>query len=87
VTIGTGACVLGPVRIGSDVAIGAGAVVTCDVPDEAVVVGVPGRVVSFNGAHAQKGLNIPTPDPFPGERRSGGSRHGLRRTISRLGGV
>jgi serine O-acetyltransferase len=87
VTIGTGACVLGPVRIGNDVAIGAGAVVTCDLPDEAVAVGVPARVVSFNGARAQKGLNIATPDPLSGARRSAGSRRGLRRAISRLAGV
>ncbi|HLS63337.1 MAG TPA: serine O-acetyltransferase EpsC [Ruania sp.] len=43
VVIGAGAKVLGPITIGSDVQIGANAVVVKDVPDEAVVVGVPGR--------------------------------------------
>lgn len=43
VVIGAGAKVLGPITIGDDVQIGANAVVVKDVPDEAVVVGVPGR--------------------------------------------
>ncbi|WP_022916761.1 serine O-acetyltransferase EpsC [Ruania albidiflava] len=43
VVIGAGAKVLGPITIGSDVQIGANAVVVKDVPDGAVVVGVPGR--------------------------------------------
>ena len=43
VVIGAGAKVLGPITIGSDVQIGANAVVVKDVPDDAVVVGVPGR--------------------------------------------
>lgn len=50
VYIGPGAKVLGGVRIGSDVAIGANAVVVDDVPDHAVVVGVPARVVSYAGS-------------------------------------
>ena len=37
-------------RVGNDVTIGANCVVTADVPDHAVVVGVPGKVVSFGGA-------------------------------------
>jgi serine O-acetyltransferase len=32
------------------VAIGANAVVTKDIPDNAVVVGVPGRIVSYDGS-------------------------------------
>ncbi|HIZ34864.1 MAG TPA: serine O-acetyltransferase [Candidatus Ruania gallistercoris] len=43
VVIGAGAKVLGPITIGSDVQVGANAVVVKDVPDGAVVVGVPGR--------------------------------------------
>ena len=50
VFIGPGAVVVGKVRIGNNVAIGANSVVTRDVPDNAVVVGVPGRVVSLAGA-------------------------------------
>jgi serine O-acetyltransferase len=45
VTIGAGARVLGPVRIGARARIGANAVVVKDVPAEGVVVGVPGRVL------------------------------------------
>ena len=45
VTIGTGAKLIGPVRVGRRARIGANAVVVDDVPEEATVVGVPGRVV------------------------------------------
>jgi serine O-acetyltransferase len=46
VTIGTGAKLIGPVRVGEGARIGANAVVVEDVPAGATVVGVPGRVVS-----------------------------------------
>ena len=46
VTIGAGAKVLGPIKIGDDSRIGANAVVVKEVPSGAVVVGVPGQVVS-----------------------------------------
>jgi serine O-acetyltransferase len=49
VYIGPGAKVAGAVRIGNDVAIGANSVVIDDVPDHAVVVGVPGSIVSSAG--------------------------------------
>jgi len=48
VDIGAGAKLLGPIRIGNDVAIGANAVVLCDVPDGCIAVGVPARVVRRN---------------------------------------
>lgn len=48
VFIGCGACVLGGVKIGDNVSIGANAVVLTDIPDNAVVVGVPGKVVKIN---------------------------------------
>lgn len=50
VYMGPGAKLIGKIRIGSNVAIGANAVVIDDVPDDGVVVGVPGRVISLNGA-------------------------------------
>ena len=50
VFIGPGAMIFGSVRIGNNVAIGANSVVTKDVPDNAVVVGSPGRVVSLQGS-------------------------------------
>ena len=43
VYIGPGAKIVGAVRIGNFVAIGANCVVTMDIPDSAVVVGVPRR--------------------------------------------
>ena len=49
VFIGAGAKVIGGIRIGNDVKIGANAVVTKDVPDGATVVGIPGRVVKIYG--------------------------------------
>lgn len=50
VYIGPGAKIVGAVRVGNNVAIGANCVVTKDVPDHAVVVGVPGKVISWEGA-------------------------------------
>jgi serine O-acetyltransferase len=44
VDIGTGAKLLGPIRIGNNVLIGANAVVLCDVPDNSIAVGVPAVV-------------------------------------------
>lgn len=45
VFIGTGAKVLGGIRVGNGVRIGANAVVLDDVPDGATVVGIPARIV------------------------------------------
>jgi phosphonate metabolism protein (transferase hexapeptide repeat family) len=47
VWIGHGAIVLPGVRVGTGAAIGAGAVVTKDVPDFAIMVGVPARILRF----------------------------------------
>lgn len=45
VVIGTGASVLGDIRIGDGAKVGAGSVVVHSVPEGATVVGIPGRVV------------------------------------------
>lgn len=50
VYIGPGVKIVGAVKIGNNVAIGANAVVTKDVPDNAVVVGIPAKVISYDGA-------------------------------------
>ncbi|QBE62510.1 serine O-acetyltransferase [Pseudoduganella lutea] len=42
--IGTGACVLGPIVIGRNARVGAGAVVLHDIPEGAVATGVPAVV-------------------------------------------
>ena len=47
VVIGTGAKVLGSIKVGNFVKIGAGSVVVHPVPDHSTVVGIPGRVVRF----------------------------------------
>lgn len=50
VYIGPGAKIIGNIQIGNNVAIGANAVVTKDVPDNAVVAGIPARIISMDGA-------------------------------------
>ncbi|MBA4317255.1 MAG: serine acetyltransferase [Flavobacterium sp.] len=50
VYIGPGAKIIGSVKVGNNVAIGANCVVTKDIPANAVVVGIPGRVISFKGS-------------------------------------
>jgi serine acetyltransferase len=46
---GAGAKILGWVRIGNNVEIGANAVVLCDLPDHSVAVGVPARIIRLAG--------------------------------------
>jgi sugar O-acyltransferase (sialic acid O-acetyltransferase NeuD family) len=46
--IGIGACVMQNIRIGKWVMIGAGSVIIRDVPDFAVVVGNPGRIIKMD---------------------------------------
>lgn len=48
VFIGCHACILGNVRIGNNVKIGAGAVVISDVLDNCTVVGVPAKIIKRN---------------------------------------
>ncbi len=50
VYLGSGAKIIGKVHIGNHVAIGANAVVTKDIPDNAVAVGIPARVINFNSS-------------------------------------
>lgn len=49
VWIGAHACVLQGVSIGEGAVIGAGAVVTHDIPDRAIALGVPAKVIRFRG--------------------------------------
>jgi len=45
VVIGTGATVLGPIKIGDRAKIGAGAVVLHDVPSDCTAVGMPAKII------------------------------------------
>lgn len=51
VFIGPGAKLFGSIKIGNDVAIGANAVVTKDLPDKAVAVGIPATVINYEGSN------------------------------------
>jgi serine O-acetyltransferase len=65
VVVGTGAKVLGNIRIGDHVKIGAGSVVIHPVPDHSTVVGIPGRVVRVRGEGADDELehgHLPDPE-------------------------
>jgi len=50
VYVGPGAVIIGAITVGSDAAVGANAVVTKDVPDNAVMAGVPSRIISMRGS-------------------------------------
>jgi serine O-acetyltransferase len=50
VFIGPGVRIFGAIQIGDDVAIGANSVVTKDIPDRAVVMGIPAQIINFNGS-------------------------------------
>lgn len=50
VYIGPGAKIIGSVHIGNNVAIGANSVVTKDIPDNSVAVGIPAAVISNKGS-------------------------------------
>ena len=49
VYIAPGVKIFGDIKIGNNVAIGANCVVTKDIPDSSVVVGIPGKVISQEG--------------------------------------
>ena len=53
--LGIHSCVLGPVRIGNGVQIGAGAVVVHDLKDGAVAVGIPARAIGKKRTQDEKG--------------------------------
>lgn len=65
--ISCGAKVLGSITIGEGTRIGAGAVVLNDVPANATVVGVPGRVVRINGEKPCNDLLPEKTDPYKSE--------------------
>jgi serine O-acetyltransferase len=58
VTIGAGARILGPVRVGRGAFIGANAVVLSDVPAGATAVGVPARIVKTSAREMRARLDV-----------------------------
>lgn len=64
VMIGSGAKVLGPITVGRNAKVAAGAVVVKDVEPNSTVVGVPGRVVRIDGERIDDLDQIHIPDPI-----------------------
>lgn len=64
VMIGAGAKVLGPITVGKNAKVAAGAVVVRDVDPNATVVGIPGEVVRIDGERVDDLDQIHIPDPI-----------------------
>jgi len=63
VVVGTGAKILGNIRIGDYSKVGAGSVVVRPVPEQSTVVGIPGRVVrGLDPTDALEHGNLPDPE-------------------------
>ncbi len=69
VMIGSGARVLGPITVGENAKIAAGAVVLSNVPANATVAGVPARVVRIGGERLPADVmnQVDIPDPLSQE--------------------
>ena len=78
VTIGSGAKVLGPFKVGDNTKIAAGSVVLREIPPNCTAVGVPARVVKLNGRRVDPLDQTDTPDPVAQEICQ------LRRRLHRL---
>lgn len=68
--IGAGAKVLGPITVGDNSNIAAGAVVLEDIPANCTAVGVPAKVVKQDGIRIDKLDHIHIPDPISQEINS-----------------
>jgi serine O-acetyltransferase len=62
VVVGAGAKILGNIQIGDNTKIGAGSVVVHSVPDNATVVGIPGRVVRVRDDSPLEHGRLPDPE-------------------------
>ncbi|MCM1367202.1 MAG: serine O-acetyltransferase [Roseburia sp.] len=84
VMISAGAKVLGPFTVGAGSKIGAGSIVLNEVPPNATVVGVPGRIVKIAGRRIDE-LNQALPDPVTDDIAKLAARiEELERTVAEL---
>ena len=68
VMVGSGAKILGPVCIGDNVKVAAGAVVLTELPENSTAVGIPAKVVRVGGERVANDLDqIHIPDPVQQE--------------------
>jgi serine O-acetyltransferase len=67
VDIGSGAKILGPIRVGNNVLIGANAVVIMDIPDNCIAVGVPAVVKrrAMSAGFGQRDNDVAAPELVP----------------------
>ncbi|HET9855854.1 MAG TPA: serine O-acetyltransferase [Methylomirabilota bacterium] len=88
VMIGAGAKVIGGFTIGAGSRIGAGSVVVREVPENCVVVGVPGRITFRNGERVSGAIDLnqtDLPDPLARTLEQMAERiHALEAEIERL---
>jgi serine O-acetyltransferase len=89
VTVGSGAKLLGPIRVGHGAKVGANSVVIHDVPPNSTVVGNPGHPVRVDGKRPE-GPDadwVHLPDPIADAISGLAARIGeLERAVARLGG-
>ena len=86
VTVGSGAALIGAITVGDGAKIGANSVVVKDVPPNATVVGIPGRVVLQDGkpvSAADVRPRLEMPDPNARELRATDRPHRSARGTSR----
>ena len=74
VMVGAGAKVLGPMRIGDNTKIAAGAVVLTEIPDNCTAVGIPAKVVRREGVKIDDLDQIHIPDPVANELKRLGEK-------------
>lgn len=88
VVVGTNACILGAIQLGDGARVGSGSVVVRDVPAEATVVGIPGRIVEKGNADVRAQLDhAALPDPVANVLSSLiAEMESLRREVARLRG-
>lgn len=85
VIVGSGAEIQGPIYVGDNVQVASGSIVLKDVPDNSVVVGVPGRVIYRDG---QRVRDEEVPDPEAAAIKSLKERlDELEAEVGRLSGV